>query len=74
MPIEERNYPKFPVNEIDLSRFDLPKKFVAIGPGTTKSICQLPAHTINDIITYSKNNGYEVVILGGKYFFNWHDG
>ena len=70
VPMEERNYPKFPVEQIDLSRFNLPKKFVTIGPGTTKTICQLPAHTINDIITYCKNKGYEVVILGGKYFFN----
>lgn len=72
--IEQQNYLRFPVEQVDISNIKLPEKFVVIGPGITKAICQLPAHVINDIIHYCKNKGYAVVLLGGKYFFELPSG
>ena len=67
---ERKNYPKFPVEKVDVSKFNLPEKFVVIGPGSTKPICQIPANPINDIIDYCKFKDYDVVLLGDKYSFN----
>lgn len=67
--VSRKNYPKFPVEKVDISKFNLPNKFVVIGPGYTKPICQIPVKTIEDIIIYCKSKGYEVVLLGDNYNF-----
>jgi len=69
VPIEEKNYPKFPVEKVDISKYNLPDKFIVIGPGSTKPICQLPINTIKDLINYCKSKGYDVVLLGEEFKF-----
>tara|TARA_S200000501_G_scaffold295516_1_gene281504 strand:- start:2677 stop:3675 length:999 start_codon:yes stop_codon:yes gene_type:complete len=66
---ERKNYPKFPTEKVDISKFNLPDKFVVLGPGSTKPICQIAINPMNDIIRYCKSMDYEVVLLGGEYEF-----
>jgi len=61
-----KNYLKLPVDDIDISKFDLPEKYVVIPPCfTSKTRIFLGKH-INEIITYVKSKGYQVVFLGNK--------
>ena len=62
-----KNYPKFPVEKVDISKFNLPKKYVTIGPAWTKNTCVIPTNIINDIIDECKNKNYDVIILGDIY-------
>lgn len=70
IPVELKNYPKFPVEKIDISKYNLPKNYVVIGPGFTKPSCNIPTSTYNLIIDYCLQKGFNVVLMGDSYTFN----
>lgn len=62
--IEHKNYLK--VTPIDVSHFNLPKKYVVITTGHTVKVREFKASVVNDIAKFVKASGYEVVWLGSK--------
>ena len=62
-----KNYPSFPIDQVDISKFNLPKKFITLGPAYTKSSCIIKPDVINNIIDYCIKKSYEVVLIGDKY-------
>ena len=62
--VEHMNYLQLDTSDQDLSKFNLPEKYVVITTNYTAPVRQfLPEH-INKITSYVKSKGYEVVFLG----------
>tara|TARA_B000000532_G_scaffold137058_1_gene110033 strand:- start:1184 stop:2206 length:1023 start_codon:yes stop_codon:yes gene_type:complete len=70
LPMELKNYLKFPVEKINLSKFNLPENYVAFSPTFTKPSCNIPSTTQNEILAYCLHKGYTPVILGDDYTFD----
>lgn len=70
IPLEIKNYPKFPVEKIDISKYNLPKNYVVFGPAFTKPSCNMPSQTQYELINYCVKKGYEVVVIGDDYQFD----
>lgn len=64
--IEHKNYLKIRSEEIDVSKFKLPEKYVCISVGSTAKPKELPSDIINGISTYCLSFGYTPVFLGKK--------
>lgn len=62
--ITEKNYLKFDTSKVDITRFNLPEKYVAIPIGSTARTKELPVQTYNEVAQYIKSKGYEVVWVG----------
>ncbi len=62
--ITDKNYLKVRPEEIDLSKFSLPAKYVVIPVGHTAKPKELPVAVINQIALYSRLKGYTPVFLG----------
>lgn len=64
---EHRNYIKFNPNGIDIAKYNLPEKYIAISVGSTNKTKELPANVLQKIVDYVKEKGYTPVFLGKKY-------
>ncbi len=64
--IEHKNYLKIRPEEIDISKYNLPEKYVCINVGSTAKPKELPPDIINTISTYCLSMGYMPVFLGKK--------
>jgi ADP-heptose:LPS heptosyltransferase len=62
--IEHKNYCKLNVDTIDVSKFNLPEKYVVLTTGFTAKVREMLPSIANDLISYIKSKGYEVVTLG----------
>lgn len=62
--ISYKNYLQIRPDEISISEFELPSKYVIVTTGYTASVREFPANHINDIVTYANTKGYEIVFLG----------
>lgn len=60
----QRSYPRVRAEEIDLSDFDLPEKYVVIVATAAEIVKTMPVETMNSIVDYVKSKGYEVVFVG----------
>jgi len=60
----EKNYLKFPVNTVDLSKYELPEKFVVLTPGYTAPVREWLPNIVNDIAKFIISKEYSVVFLG----------
>lgn len=67
IPMELKNFPKFPVDTVDISKFNLPENYVVITPTTTKEGCKIHEDVQLSIVKYLKNKGYNIVYLGAEY-------
>lgn len=67
IPMELKNYPRFPANKIDLSKFNLPEKYIVISPTSTKEGCKINEDVQLSIIQYLKNKGHNIVFVGAEY-------
>lgn len=65
-PVEAKNYLKLNTNPISIANFNLPKKYVVVTTGFTATIREMLPEYINEVVTYIKSKGYEVVFLGKK--------
>ncbi len=66
VPIEEMNYLRFRLEEIDVTRFTLPEKYVVITTGYTAIVRKLSASTVNEVSEYLVQKGITPVYLGAK--------
>lgn len=64
--IEHRNYIRIPVNNVDITKFNLPDKYVVIPLMFTTKVREFPPRIINDIVNYIKSKGYAPVFLGSE--------
>jgi ADP-heptose:LPS heptosyltransferase len=64
--IEDKNYCKLNTKAIDITKFNLPEKYVIVTTGFTAPVREMLPQTINDVVTFVKSKGYEVVFLGSK--------
>lgn len=65
--VEDRNYPKPNLDRVDISRFNLPEKYVTIQAYATETVKRLDGHKINEIAHYCIERGYSVVWIGNKF-------
>lgn len=63
--IENKNYLTFRQGNSNLP-FVLPEKFIVITSGYTAKVREFPAKSMNEIVSFIKSKGYEVVFLGQK--------
>lgn len=56
--------PEITGNEVDISKFNLPKRYAIICTAATAKVRQLPSKTINDIIDHCVKIGVTPVFLG----------
>lgn len=61
---EFKNYPILDLKPIDISRFNLPDKYVIITTGFTAPIREMLPVVVNEISDYSLSKGYIPVFLG----------
>lgn len=62
--IEETSYLKIRPEEINISQFDLPEKYIAIQAAYTEQVKTMPVETFNKITDYILEKGYTPVYLG----------
>ena len=68
LPVEDRNYLQinFRKAAVDLTRFNLPERYVVLTTGYTAKVREWPAQHINDTATYLVSRGITPVYLGNK--------
>lgn len=60
----EKNYLKFPVEQVDISKYNLPEKFVVVTTGFTAEVREWKPEIINEVVDYIISKGYTPVFLG----------
>lgn len=65
-PVEDKNYLQIRPELIDISRFNLPNKYVVMTTGYTTAVREFKAKHVNTIVKHCKDKGFEVVFLGQK--------
>ncbi len=63
-PIEEKNYLKLKEHLIDISKFDLPEKYVVVTAGFTVDVREFKPKFVNEIAQYLKSKDITPVFLG----------
>lgn len=61
-----KNYLHLPVDDIDVSKFHLPEKYVVIPPCFTSKTRIFLGRYINEIVDYLSSKGYSTVFIGNK--------
>lgn len=61
-----KNYCKLNLDNINIEKFNLPKKYVVITTGFTAEVRELLPHTTNELAQYIIKKGYVPVFLGKK--------
>ncbi len=62
--LNQKNYLKIKPDEIDISRFDIPEKYVIVPVGAVCSVKAFPIETANAIVDFIISKGYTPVFLG----------
>lgn len=70
VPIEEMNYLPVDTVDVQITKFNLPEKYVVIATGFTAEVREFLPKYINDISKYVLSKGYTPVFLGKKETFN----
>lgn len=63
---KDKNYLKFDIDKIDISKFTLPENYVILTTGWTAPVRAMPGETVNDLANYLSSSGYTPVYLGSK--------
>lgn len=64
--IQHKNYLRLDLKDVDISRFNLPDKYVVITTGYTAPVREFSPPIVNDIILFLKNKNITPVFLGSK--------
>lgn len=64
--IEHKNYCKLNTTKIDISKFNLPEKYVVLTTGFTAEVREMLPKVANEIIDYCKSKNIPVVTLGSR--------
>lgn len=62
--ISEMEYLRINEKKINLSKFNLPEKYVVLQGAYTEKVKTMPPKTFNEVKNYVKEKGYEVILLG----------
>lgn len=62
--MQEKSYLKIRPNEIDISKFNLPEKYVVLPGAATEYVKAMPPETLNMLTDYVISKGYTPVFLG----------
>jgi ADP-heptose:LPS heptosyltransferase len=62
----DKNYPRARVNEINISKFALPEKYVVLTTGYTADVKAWPAEEVNLVASWLVANGVTPVFLGKR--------
>ncbi len=65
-PIEDKNYRKLNTSRIDISKYNVPEKYVVVTTGFTAEVREFTAQAVNEVVQYIKSKGYDVVFLGSQ--------
>lgn len=60
------NYLQPDLSKTDITKFNLPEKYVVVSTGYTAEVRQFMPQYINEVVKHVKSKGYEVVFLGKK--------
>jgi ADP-heptose:LPS heptosyltransferase len=66
VPTKYRSYPKIKMDDVDISAFKLPEKYVVICTGFTTTVRQFLPQYINAVAKYIFSKGYIPVFLGKR--------
>jgi len=61
-----KNYLSLDITKININKFNLPKKYVVITTGYTTKVRELLPKYINEISSFVREKGYEIVFLGNE--------
>lgn len=61
-----KNYLRLRLEEIDVTKFNLPDDYLVITTGYTAQVREFIPETINNIVKYAKLKGLQIVFLGNK--------
>lgn len=64
--ITEKNYLPLNLNEIDISKYSLPEKYVVLTVGYTAKVREMKSSIVNKLVSYIKERGYSVLFLGSR--------
>ena len=66
--VEDKHLNYLPVrtDDIDISKFNLPEKYIILTTGFTAPVREFLPEYINEVVDYTKKKDYEVVFLGKK--------
>ena len=64
LPLTCHNYPKLPISTIDISKFNLPEKYVVFVGNYSAENRQWVPKEVNTFVTYLKNKGIATVFVG----------
>lgn len=62
--LNEKNYLQIRLNEIKLTKFQLPEKYVVLIASAAERVKEMPVNTMNELIDYVVSKGYIPVFLG----------
>lgn len=66
-PPSARNYLPIRPDEIDITSFALPERYIVITPNATYKVKEMSALTVNEIANHVRERGYEPVFVGNEY-------
>lgn len=64
--VEYKNYLKINHADTDISKFNLPQKYIVLTTGNTVKVREFKASVINEIVSYIKSKNINVVFLGNE--------
>lgn len=62
--IAYKNYVKYPLGSVDISKYNLPENYIVIPMMFTAGVREFPPHVIYQIMMEAKNYGLDTVFLG----------
>lgn len=61
---DKKNYLKFDGSKVDITKYNLPEKYVVIGVGSVFKVKEMPTKTANEIANFCLSKGYTPVFVG----------
>jgi hypothetical protein len=65
-PPSARNYLPIRPQEVDITRFSLPERYIVITPNATYKVKEMPSDTVNALVVHADFEKHKVVYLGNK--------
>jgi len=63
---KHKDYLYINVDDVDISKFDLPQKYVVVCPGFTAITREWLPKSLNETVSYIREKGYPVIFLGNE--------
>lgn len=66
VPIDKKNYLKVKFDKVDITKFNLPNKYVVIATGFTAAVREFAPQSVNEVADFIVYKGYTPVFVGQK--------